>query len=211
MEIVFEDNHIIVVHKSHDIPTQTAKLTQKDLVSELKNYLGSKDGKEPYLGVIHRLDQNVEGLLVFAKNSKAAAVLSKQISTDNFNKDYIAKVDGNIPDGERVLSDFLISDNKSNVTRVVDKDTKGAKESVLVYEKIEDGLLKIHLKTGRKHQIRVQLSNAGFPIVGDKKYGNGSESVSKRLCLMAYHLSFNHPVSGKRLDFTLPLSLTKAW
>ena len=211
MEILFEDKDIIVVHKPYNIPTQTAKLTQKDLISELKSYLRKSVGKEPYLGIIHRLDQNVEGLLVFGKTKKAAAGLSEQLSKDHFNKDYIAKVSGIIPEGKIELEDFLFSEPKTNVVKVVSNNTAGAKKSVLIFEKWENDLIIIHLKTGRKHQIRVQLSNAGLPIVGDKKYGNGTDSISNRLCLLAYHLSFKHPVSGESLDFTLPLSLTKEW
>lgn len=205
MEIIYEDKQIIVVHKKAGIATQTKKLAEKDLVSEIKNYLG----ENAYLGVIHRLDQNVEGLLVFAKDKASACSLSKQLLSEDFNKDYIAKVCGEIPAEKCMLTDYLLIDKKSNITKIVDKDTKYAKKSILEYERMqEERFLKIHLKTGRKHQIRVQLSNAGIPIVGDIKYGGGK---NERLCLMAYHLSFVHPASKKRLDFELPLSLTKQW
>ena len=205
MNIVYEDSYVIVVHKEAGLATQTKKLAEKDLVSEINNHLGS--GK--YLGIIHRLDQNVEGLLVFAKDSKSAANLSKQVQERVFNKDYIAKVSGDIVDNNTTLVDYLLSDPKSNTTKVVSKDTKGAKRSELSYEKFEEpGYIIIHLKTGRKHQIRVQLSNAGLPIVGDVKYGG---IKNHRLCLAAYHLSFIHPKSGELMDFTLPLSLTNTW
>lgn len=205
MEIVYEDKQIIVVHKLAGIATQTKKLAEKDLVSEIKNYLGENS----YLGIIHRLDQNVEGLLVFAKDKETAGALTKQLQSDDFNKDYIAKVSGEIPKGKQILEDYLLTDNKNNTTRVVSKDIKGSKQSILEYEPVEDSeYIKIHLKTGRKHQIRVQLSNAGIPIVGDVKYGGVKNA---RLCLMAYHLSFVHPKLKKRLDFELPLSLTKQW
>ena len=205
MNILYEDDSIIVVHKEAGIATQTKKLTEKDLVSELKNHLG----QDKYLGIIHRLDQNVEGLLVFAKDSKSAANLSTQLQEKIFNKDYVAKVSGKIPANEAVLVDYLLSDPKQNFTKVVDKDTKGAKRSELSYERLEgDSYILVHLKTGRKHQIRVQLSNAGFPIVGDVKYGG---IKNDRLCLAAYHLSFIHPKSKKMMEFTLPLSLTNQW
>lgn len=205
MNIIYEDEYIIVVHKEAGIATQTKKLTEKDLVSEIKNHLG----QDKYLGIIHRLDQNVEGLLVFAKDSKSAADLSKQLQEKIFNKDYIAKVSGEITDKEHTLIDYLLSDPKQNYTKVVDKAVKGAKRSELSYEKLDDpGYIIVHLKTGRKHQIRVQLSNAGHPIVGDVKYGG---LKNDRLCLAAYHLSFLHPKSKKMMDFTLPLTLTNRW
>lgn len=210
MEIIFEDKYIIVVHKPHNLPTQTAKLTQKDVVSELKKHL-KINNKDPYIGIIHRLDQNVEGLLVFAKDKEAAAILSKQLSDDIFCKEYIAKVGGNLPEGRITLEDYLYSDPKSNVTKVVSPDYKGAKKSSLIFEKIDNNFVKICLKTGRKHQIRVQMANAGFPILGDLKYGNGEKSSSNRLCLMAYHLAFLHPKTGEKLDFELPITLTKTW
>ena len=174
LEIIFEDEFIIVCKKMSGIPTQTPKSGVTDMVSLLKNYRVSK-GEPPYIGLVHRLDQPVEGVMVFAKDKKSAAALSAQMQAHTFEKYYYAMVEGTFSPACGTLGNYLLRDGKSNVSSVVPKDTTGAKRAELSYETVktmEDrSLVRIQLKTGRHHQIRVQLSERGFPLVGDVKYG----------------------------------------
>ena len=213
IRIVFEDDVLIVCHKYPGIAVQTAALGQADMVSELKKYLAGQGEKNPYLAVVHRLDQPVEGLLVFAKTEAAAASLSKQVQDHDFTKEYTAQVYGKMPQKQGELTDFLAKDARSNTSRVVSEKDKNGKRSVLGYEVSEETektqTLRILLKTGRHHQIRVQLSHAGCPILGDTKYGTEEakryavEQGIKQLCLCASRLEFTHPVTGKQLQFTV--------
>lgn len=224
--IVYEDQHIIVCHKPAGISVQSARIGAADLVSLLKNHLASS-GKDssanepPYLAVIHRLDQPVEGLLVFAKTPAAAKILNRQLTSSGFGKYYRAVVVG-IPDpSEGNLEDYLIKDGRANISRVCTKETPGAKQARLHYrvEKIYNdsrpvtSLVKIKLDTGRHHQIRVQMAQMGCPLVGDRKYGDISDSRSvsgslvcknTSLKLCAYRLDFKHPATGKDMTFELP-------
>ena len=216
IEIVYEDDALIVCHKYPGIAVQTASFGQADMVSELKKYLVQQGGS-PYLAVVHRLDQPVEGLLVFAKTEAAAASLSKQVQkTDSigFTKEYTAIVYGKMPKSAGELTDYLLKDGRSNTSRVVSEKEKGSKRAHLTYEVIaEDGLtqtLRICLTTGRHHQIRVQLSNAGCPILGDARYGTeeakqyAAQRGIKWIRLCASRLEFTHPVSGKVYSSSLP-------
>lgn len=216
--IVYEDSALLVVHKPAGIATETARIGQADIVSELKNYR-KKKGEDIYIGVIHRLDQPVEGLLVFAKNQNAAKKLTNELQDGTLTKKYAALVAGvpAEPDGE--LTDYLLKDARTNLSKVVPKDTKGAKEARLHWKLVQnfasDGsnaysLVEIELFTGRHHQIRVQMSHAGFPLLGDVKYGSEhSRELSRQLgitntALLADKLTFIHPQSGKKMDFTIP-------
>ena len=224
-QIIYEDNNIIVVYKQAGLATQSARVTQADVVSELTKYLAAKTQKAPYLGLIHRLDQPVEGLLVFAKDKKTAANLSTQLGGDSktCQKIYYAVVHlestetnagaKNNSESEPVqLTDYLIKDAKTNLAKVVSKDTPQAKKAVLEYQILEIkediALVKIMLKTGRFHQIRVQLSNAKMPLLGDLKYGTeASRKASldrdvKTVALCAGKLSFIHPQTHKIAAFS---------
>lgn len=218
-KIIYEDTHIMVAHKPAGLATQSAKVGQTDMVSELKNYLAvqlKKDKKSgaPYLGIIHRLDQPVEGLLVFAKTKEAASKLTAQLAGGTLNKQYYAIVCGQPADESGELVDYLRKEE--NLARISTNQDKEAKKAVLQYqtlsaEQTEAGdkitLLDIHIDTGRFHQIRAQLSHAGWPILGDSKYGNElSVNISKKkkirnVALYAYKLEFKHPVTGKQLVF----------
>lgn len=215
-KIIYEDKDIMVCHKMAGFPVQTGKIGAKDLVSELKNYLYKKE-KTSYIGIVHRLDQPVEGLIIFAKNQRAAGILGKQITGGLINKYYYAVASGT-PNGEKNrLVNYLLKDNKTNSSFVTDKD-KG-KEAILEYQlikqkKIEEtetgyALLDICLLTGRHHQIRVQLANAGIPLLGDKKYGNetseflSNEMNVKNIALCAYRLEFLHPATNKKMEFKI--------
>lgn len=232
MNILYEDKAIIVCHKPAGIATQTVKIGQRDMVSEVTNYLAASDtGKpKPYVGLIHRLDQPVEGILVFAKNPKAAGRLSRQMAENQMQKRYYAVVSAEkigqegAPDTKKgTLVDYLYKDGKSNTSSVVDQDHKDAKRAELSYEVIgiqrEKGiaLVKIHLLTGRHHQIRVQMSHAGMSLLGDYKYADEktkqlSEQLGqKQIALCAYELGFMHPVTGENLMFQVePVSIKVA-
>ena len=219
--IVFEDEHIIVAYKPAGIATQTARLGQQDMVSELKNYLARKPenkGKgEPYLGLVHRLDQPVCGILVFARTPKAAAALGRQIADKSMQKYYYAVIFGRPKQNAGSLEDYLYKDGKTNLSLIVRESFPEAKRAQLSYKKIktlmvlekqqEVSLMEIELITGRHHQIRAQMANAGMALLGDVKYGDEeTKECSAKLgvrtvALCAYKLSFIHPVSGETLSF----------
>ncbi|MBQ7065420.1 MAG: RluA family pseudouridine synthase [Lachnospiraceae bacterium] len=224
-EIIFEDNHILVVYKPEGMAVETAKITEVDLMSYLKKYLGKE---QPYLSMIHRLDQPVEGLLVFAKTPFAAKELSRQVQNNLMKKTYLAAVSIGEPDSyvinqkvkdkknqKKTLEDYLFKDGRTNTSKVVSKETKGAKKAVLHYELAEANyqegiaIAEIELVTGRHHQIRVQMSHAGMPLLGDVKYGNESSKEKstlhqiKQTALCAYKLEFTHPKTGKTLSFSI--------
>lgn len=211
MKILYEDKDQIVVHKPAGVATQTAKLGQQDLVSELKNYISRETGSSnPYLAVINRLDQPVEGIVLFAKNAKAAAALTAQMQDGSMKKYYCAGIFGHMEKPAEKLTDYLEKDNRSNLSRVVLDATPNAKKAVLHYEvmatmgKIQ--LLKIQLVTGRHHQIRVQFSHRGHPLIGDSKYGlPQSLALTKEMsirfpALCAVQLEWKHPVTQKALQ-----------
>lgn len=222
--IIYEDEAVLVVYKPAGIATQTARLGQQDMVSELKNYLAKKPeykGKgEPYLGVVHRLDQPVSGILVFAKTKQAAAELGRQISDGQMQKYYYAVICGR-PAGEQGrLEDYLSKDAKTNLSSVVEESFPDAKKAVLEYKLIktlmvleentepeEISLIEIKLITGRHHQIRAQMSHSGMPLLGDNKYGSiyskrlSQQTKCRNVALCAYKLEFYHPMTRKKSSF----------
>ncbi len=201
LDIIYEDNDIILVHKPAGVATQTKRLGQQDMESLLKNYRAKK-GEPAYIGVVHRLDQPVEGIMVFAKNQKAAASLSKQVQQHVIGKYYYALTEGAPKEQKGVLEDYLLTDKKTNVTRVVGADVLNAKKAKLEYEVLEEKegktLIRIKLHTGRQHQIRVQMAHMGCPLIGDSKYGNGEGKECLALC--SYRLEFKHPVTNKEME-----------
>ncbi|MBR2046026.1 MAG: RluA family pseudouridine synthase [Agathobacter sp.] len=204
IEIIFEDKDILVCRKPAGVATQTKRLGQQDMESLLKNYRAKK-GEEPYIGIVHRLDQPVEGVMVFAKNQKAAANLSKQVQDRVIGKYYYA-VSAKAPKESKArLEDYLLTDKKSNYTQVVDDKTDGAKEAKLEYKVMEakenQTLFDIKLHTGRQHQIRVQMANAGCPLVGDSKYGEMADKEQLALC--SYKLEFEHPTKKIPMKFEI--------
>lgn len=177
---IYENDNYIVVHKPTGLATQTARMGEKDLISEAKNYLVSK-GKRPYVAVINRLDQPVEGLVLLAINEKTASELSRMLTEDKIMKYYKARVYGHLKEQTGILEDYIVKDGKTNTSGISNKNDGKAKRAVLEYE-VESSdentdYLNIHLITGRHHQIRVQFSHAGYPLVGDTKYGT-EESIS---------------------------------
>lgn len=204
IDILYEDNHLLVVSKPINVPVQSDISGDEDLLSILKKYLKDKYNKpgNVYLGLVHRLDRPVGGLMVFAKTSKAASRLSKEIRDKMFNKVYYAVVLGNIKNSD-IFVDNLYKDRVRNISYVSDKGLV----SKLSYEKIgyKDGfsLVRIDLETGRSHQIRVQFSSRGFPLYGDQKYNK--KAVKAPIALFAGKLEFVHPTTKEVMSFSLPL------
>ena len=214
-KILYEDDHIIVCYKPAGIPTQTAKMGAPDMVSLLKNhiYKNQKVKKEPYVAVIHRLDQPVEGVLVFAKTPAAAKELNKQLQSDDFGKYYKTVLWGIPSEKNATLENYLVKDGKTNTSRVCEATEKEAKKAVLSYEVLAEGkdngkdvsLLKVKLGTGRHHQIRVQMSHMGCPIWGDTKYNTSpiQDRRFRQVALCAYKLEFVHPKTKKKMVFEI--------
>lgn len=208
LKIIYEDNHIIVVEKPPNIPSQSDKTADEDMLTIIKAYLKEKYKKpgNVYLGLIHRLDRPVGGVMVFAKTSKAAGRLSEQVRNKTFQKEYLAIVDGKPTEQQGILEDYLIKNQQKNMSRVVKAGTKNAKYAKLEYQCInyypetDLSLLKILLHTGRHHQIRVQLSHWGHSICGDQKYG--TRGRGKQIALWAYQLTIEHPITKERMTFT---------
>lgn len=213
-KIIYEDAYVLVYKKPAGLATQTAKVGQADVVSDLKNYL-----KNPYIGVVHRLDQPVEGLLVFGKTKSATANLTKQLSGHTFDKHYYAIVCGQQLPHKGELVDYLTKDSVTKKAVVVALDQTGkqeGKKAILQYKLIETittpkplGLMDIHIETGRFHQIRAQMANAAMPLLGDNKYGDAaslaisSEVGVRNVALCAYKIGFNHPSTGVYLEYTI--------
>lgn len=210
MKIVYEDKDQIVIHKPAGVATQTARLGEKDLVSEVKNHIAKESGNSnPYVAAINRLDQPVEGIVLFAKNAKAAAALTSQLQDGTMQKFYYAVVAGQMDMPEGTLIDYMEKDARSNLSRVVSEASRNAKKAILSYEvkanleKMQ--LLQIQLLTGRHHQIRVQFSHRNHPLVGDTKYGSPesislSREVQARVpSLCAFCLKWKHPVTKKEV------------
>lgn len=199
--ILFEDKDILVCYKPAGLATQTARATEQDMVSVLRNYRKAA-GEEPYIGVVHRLDQPVEGLLVFAKHKAGAADLSSQIQQRTFCKEYLAVVSGELSK-EGQLEDYLLRDRQGGCAKVVSAKTPGARSARLSFHVLEtqgaQQLVSVLLHTGRFHQIRAQLAHAGAPILGDVKYGGRPTRMPLALC--ASRLTFAHPATGERQSF----------
>ena len=189
----------------------------EDMLTIIKKYLKDKYNKpgNVYLGLVHRLDRNVGGVMVFAKTSKAASRLSEQVRNKQVKKNYIAVVKGKIEQSKGEMKDYLKKDEKNNKSFVSNENTKNAKLAELEYEnlkydeKTNMSLVKINLKTGRHHQIRVQFSSRGHSLCGDTKYG--TRSRSKQLALWSYKLSFCHPVTKEKLQFKYLPNANGVW
>ena len=199
--------HIIVVEKVPNIPSQADKTGDIDMLTIVKQYIKEKYNKpgNVYLGLVHRLDRPVGGIMVFAKTSKAASRLSNQVREKVFKKKYLAVVDGKIDNQKGTLEDYLYKDERNNVSKVVNKDKKNAKLAKLDYEVLKYNevknlsLVEINLHTGRHHQIRVQLSNFGHSIFGDQKYR--TRGKGKQIALWAYELTIEHPITKEKMTF----------
>ncbi|MEN6563573.1 MAG: pseudouridine synthase [Christensenella sp.] len=205
IRILYEDNHLLVVEKPVNMPVQADVSGDPDLLTLLKEYLRARYGKpgEAYLGLVHRLDRPVGGAMVFAKTSKAAARLGAQFASREAKKRYCAIVRGR-PKSVETLADWLYKDETTFSSRVVAPETEGAKQARMSYALLgqaqETALLDIELGTGRPHQIRVQLQNAGYPIVGDQRYGVEAQP-GEQIRLWAYALTLSHPTQKESMTF----------
>lgn len=250
IEIIYEDEVVVVCRKMPGIPVHTPKLGQQDMVSLLRNYFANKGEENTQIFVVHRLDQPVEGIMVFARNKKAAANLSRQSRERSMDKCYLALVEGKFAETSGVLEDYLWQDKETNTSSVVTQETPGAKYASLRYqvEKVikpqasdsrdetaaaqskleqdqetrnlagfqkQDGdrsLVRVWLETGRHHQIRVQMTHAGHPLVGDRKYNPGSVQGFVPVGLCAVKLAFVHPVTSRRMEFSVePQGILFQW
>ena len=206
LNVVYEDNHIIVVEKPVNIPSQGDKTNDVDMLTIIKHYLKEKYNKpgEVYLGLVHRLDRPTGGVMVFAKSSKAAARLSEQIVSGDFEKRYFAVLVGTPKEEKATLTHYMKKNAVNNMVYVCAPSVQGAKFAELEYSVMETqndlSLVDVRLHTGRSHQIRVQMNAIGTPVYGDMRYG-GEKAKKGYLALWAYYLSFTHPVSKERMVF----------
>ncbi|MEB3101351.1 RluA family pseudouridine synthase [Ferviditalea candida] len=205
--LIFEDNHLLVVEKPVNIPTQEDRTGDPDMLTLLKADLKQRHHKpgNVFLGLIHRLDRPVGGVMAFAKTSKAASRLSDDVRTRNFAKSYLAVVRGTSVQSSGKLVHYLQKHPDSNTVSVVAKSAAGAKQAVLEYEVLgqEEGLslLRIELHTGRPHQIRVQLSAIGCPLYGDQKYGAEVNRPGQQIALWSFRVALRHPTRQERMTF----------
>lgn len=205
LKIIYEDNHLLVCEKPANVPIQADSSGDEDLLTQAKAYIKKKYSKpgEVYLGLVHRLDRPVGGVVVFARTSKAAARLTDSFKKRSTKKQYAAITTGDADD-YGALHDYLLRDENKNITVPVASNTPGAKEARLDYSCVSRkngfNLLDISLHSGRHHQIRVQLASRGFPIYGDQRY-NRDAKVGQQIALYAYSLSFEHPTLKTEMKF----------
>lgn len=205
LKVLYEDNHIIVVVKPCNVPTQADKTGDVDMLTLVKEYIKEKYQKpgNVYVGLVHRLDRPVGGVMVFAKTSKSASRLSESIRNKTFQKTYLAIVNGSFEEKQGSFENYLWKDEALNMSKIVSKEKHGAKLAKLNYEVLQEkdnlSLVKINLETGRHHQIRVQFAGSGHSLYGDQKYGKGPKN--KQIALWAYEISFKHPVKDEVIKF----------
>ncbi len=215
VKVLYEDNHIIVAIKPAGVLSQSDGSSAPDMLTILKAYIKEEYSKpgEVYLGLLHRLDRPVSGVMVFARTSKAASRLSEQIRTRKVEKIYRCVVNG-VLEGEGRLENFISKDENKNIVTVIDKEKPGFKASYLDYKALvsKDGLTMVEVKlgTGRSHQIRAQMAHSGYPLIGDQKYGD-KDKRCKDIALEAYKLSFEHPVKREFITFEAPLPSGYPW
>lgn len=205
LNVLYEDNHVIVVLKPQNVPTQEDDSKDLDMLTMVKNYIKEKYNKpgNVYVGLVHRLDRPTGGVMVFAKTSKAAGRLGEQIKNGEMFKKYLTVVEGKPKQPEGKLVNYLAKNEKTNTVSVVPQLTHGAKYAELKYKTLDSNdnssLIDVDLITGRSHQIRVQMKHIGCPIVGDAKYGKAT--ANKKLALWSYYLKFEHPTTKKSMVF----------
>ncbi|WP_438445680.1 RluA family pseudouridine synthase [Gorillibacterium sp. sgz5001074] len=206
--VLYEDNHILIVVKPVNMPTQEDESKDPDLLTELKQDLKERHGKpgNVFLGLVHRLDRPVGGVMVFAKTSKAASRLSDAVRTRSFGKRYLAVVHGTPSQPTGRLTHHLLKDSRTNTVQAVPKGSHpDAKEAVLDYEVLGSSgglsLVRVELLTGRSHQIRVQMAAIGCPLYGDQKYGAALNKPGQQIALWSAYLHFEHPVQREPVTF----------
>lgn len=217
MEIVYEDNHLIIVYKHSGEIVQGDKTGDVPLSEDVKCYLKEKYQKpgNVFLGVVHRLDRPVAGLVVFAKTSKALTRLNKMFRDGEVHKTYWAITKNLPPQPEGTLTHWLVRNEKQNKSYAYDHEVPHSKKAILKYRLIGQSdhycLLEVNLMTGRHHQIRCQLAHMGCPIKGDLKYGAQRSNPDGSICLLAHHVEFVHPVSKQLISLDSPLPEDKLW
>lgn len=217
MEIIYEDNHLIIVNKSCGEIVQGDRTGDKPLVEIVKDYLKTKYDKpgNVFCGVIHRLDRPVMGLVVFAKTSKALSRMNRLFQEREVRKIYWAITRNKPVEKEGTLTNYIYSVEKNNKSYISSSPENGALKAVLDYRVISESdnyhLIEVELHTGRKHQIRVQLSSIGCPIKGDLKYGYQRSNPDGGISLQAHRIVFVHPVSGELIDVTAPVPKENLW
>lgn len=217
MEIVYEDSHLIIVYKHSGEIVQGDKTGDVPLSEDVKCYLKEKYQKpgNVFLGVVHRLDRPVAGLVVFAKTSKALTRLNKMFRDGEVHKTYWAITKNLPPQSEGTLTHWLVRNEKQNKSYAYDHEVPHSKKAILKYRLIGQSdhycLLEVNLMTGRHHQIRCQLAHMGCPIKGDLKYGAQRSNPDGSICLLAHHVEFVHPVSKQLISLDSPLPEDKLW
>lgn len=217
LTVLYEDNHIIVVLKPQNAPCCEDVTGDEDMLTKIKNYIKVKENKpgNVYVGLVHRLDRVTGGVMVYAKSSKAASRLSEQMRSGDFEKKYLTVVCGAPKEDRAVLVDYMKKNPVNNMVYVCPPTVEGAKRAELEYVKIaeKDGLslMLVTLRTGRTHQIRVQMANMGTPVYGDMRYG-GEKAIKGKIALWATSLGFFHPVSKEKMVFKIqPPMENKPW
>lgn len=217
MEVIYEDNHIIIVNKHSGEIVQGDKTGDKPLSDTVKEYLKAKYSKpgNVFLGVAHRLDRPVGGLVVFAKTSKALSRLNEMFRKGEVHKTYWA-ITKNCPNPtEGTLTNWMVKNEKQNKSYAYDQEKPGTKKAVLEYKTLSHTpnytLVEVHLLTGRHHQIRCQLAHAGCPIKGDLKYGASRSNPDGSISLLSHEVTFVHPVSKTTVSVTAPLPDDNLW
>lgn len=217
MTVLYEDNHLMVVNKEPGEIVQGDKTGDEPLVETLKRWLKEKYGKpgNVFLGVVHRLDRPVGGVVVFAKTSKALTRLNEMFRKGEVHKTYWALTRNKPTLSAARLVNWITTVEKTNKSTAHPRPVAGAKEAALSYAHRASSdryhLLEVNLETGRKHQIRVQLSAAGMPVKGDLKYGDKRSNPDGSISLLARRIRFEHPVSHEMIDITAPLPSDKLW
>ena len=217
MEVVYEDNHLLVVNKAPGEIVQGDKTGDTPLVETLKLWLKEKYAKpgNVFCGLVHRLDRPVCGLVIFAKTSKALSRLNEMFRNGEVNKTYWAITRNLPPKEEDTLTHYITTTERNNKSYASLTEKKGSQKAVLKYRHIASTdryhLLEVNLLTGRKHQIRVQLSAIGCPIKGDLKYGDKRSNPDGSISLMSHRIEFTHPVSGNKIDVTAPVPDDNLW
>ena len=216
-DVLFEDNHIIIIQKTAGIPTQGDETGDISLFEMVQQYIKVKYNKpgDVYLGLVHRVDRPVSGLVMFAKTSKAASRLSEMFREHTIEKTYLAIVANQPPKEEDTLTNYIWKDKEANRAYCYNKEKKGSKKAVLDYRQLQqvgkEYLLEVKPHTGRSHQIRAQLANMGCPIVGDIKYGSKVNVEDRSICLLARRLKFIHPVKKTPLEIVSRTPEGKFW
>lgn len=216
IHILYEDNHLLVVEKPVNVLSQEDNTKDVDMLTILKKYIKESCQKsgDVFLGLVHRLDRPVGGVMVFARTSKAASRLSEQIRNRTFHKTYLAVLEGQLKSKTGTLEDWLIKDETHNTVKVVHEGTPNAKKAILNYEVLsntqERAMVKIDLVTGRSHQIRVQFAHADCPLYGDKKYGR-IKTTDEGIALWSYSIELIHPTRKEPCFFRCDVPQTYPW